>query len=506
MSRLLSAVLLMSLASPALAQTVDEKGAAELSGNFARYIGKQAIERKLVAVVAKGDAYDVTIDVQALLGLLPEQKLLKSDFPPFTVKVKPRADGNWDVSGAFPSRGAFEVKDENASRSTQFAIKDGKFEGVYDAGLASFLSAASSLAGASMTTRDKMQEAEMTTGAATATMNSTAAQGGGVDFSVSQKIADFVEALKVDEPESGFKFPLTVRSPELAVEASGRGLRSKALLDLLAFGVANGEDAQVKANQAELKALLLAALPLWEHLDGSYGFKDLGVESPLGTFTASQFGVTVAADGISKNGAINYTIEARGLNVPEVLVPAWSKPLVPTEVTLSFGGANIDLDSMARKTIDTLDLDKEPPLPEGFGETLVADFLAETPKLVIRHSTIKSSDAEVAFEGEVTFPGEKPEINTTIDIAGYDKIVETLQAASKTMPEMAQYVPAALAVKGFAKSLPDGRLEWAVNGKPDGSVTVNGVMVKGVDPEPGDGTVTDEDESNDEDGAEATPQ
>ena len=40
----------------------------------------------------------------------------------------------------------------------------------------------------------------------------------------------------------------------------------------------------------------------------------------------------------------------------------------------------------------------------------------------------------------MTFPdGEKPDANVTIDVAGYDKIVEALQEAAKTDPEASQY-------------------------------------------------------------------
>lgn len=82
----------------------------------------------------------------------------------------------------------------------------------------------------------------------------------------------------------------------------------------------------------------------------------------------------------------------------------------------------------------------------------------------------------------MTFPGEKPEANVTVDVAGFDKIVEGLQEAAKSEPEVAQYVPVALMVKGFGKTLTDGRMEWVVNAKPDGSVIVNGVMLKPADP------------------------
>lgn len=489
MSRLLSAALALSLAAPAFAQTVDEKGAAALSDSLARYIGRKAIEEKLVTVAPGGDGYAVTVDFRAMVGLMPKQGPLKVDVAPYTIMVKPRGDGSWDVSSDSPWDGSFEVeRSGKAPQTTRFSIKDSRFAGVYDPDMAAFVSGTSSMSAMSMVSRDGTQDAEVATGPATATFGAAKAANGGVDFTMSQKIADFVETLRVDDPESGLKFPLTVRSPEMAIDASGTGVRSKALLDLLAFGVAHGEEARKAVNQNELKQLLLAALPLWEKAQGSYGFRDFAVESPLGTFGASQFGVTAAADGISQNGRIDYTVKASGLKVPDGLVPAWSAPLLPTEVQFSFGGANLDLDTMARKAIAEFDLGRQPPLPEDFGDTVAAGFMAKTPKVVIGHSVVRSSAAEVAFEGEVTFPEgtEKPDIAATVDVAGYDRIVDTLQAAAGTMPDLAQYVPVALAIKGFGKTLPDGRIEWAVNGKPDGSVTVNGVLVKPADPPAGD--------------------
>ncbi|TIT99848.1 MAG: hypothetical protein E5W39_17500, partial [Mesorhizobium sp.] len=121
-----------------------------------------------------------------------------------------------------------------------------------------------------------------------------------------QTIADFAETLDFDDPKSGLKFPLTIKSPELSVNATGKGMRTKPFLDLLAFAVANEDEAKLKANQAQLKSLLLAALPLWERIDGSYGLKDVSVESPVGHFGAAELGTSFGSDGIAQNGAINY--------------------------------------------------------------------------------------------------------------------------------------------------------------------------------------------------------
>jgi len=495
-NRALPFVFLLALSAPAFGQTVDSQGAKQLSDDLSRYVGKQAIDKGILKVSLEGDAYKIVFDFKALAGSFPDQKLVKLDFAPYALMVKPRSDGSWDVSMDFSQSASFEFNGPEGLQSTQFSIKDGKGSGVYDPALAAFTSGTSSMAGMTMASKDAKQHMDVSAGAGTATIAATKSATGGVDFTTSQKVSSFVEAINFDDPESGLKFPVTVKSPELSVEASGKGVRTKPLLDLLAFAVANENEATLKANQAQLKSLLLAALPVWEHVEGTYGFKDFAVESPVGNFGAAQLSTAFGSDGVAQNGKISYGIKASGLTVPQQLLPSWSVALLPTDIDLNFGGANIDLDSMAKKAIEAFDLNQDPPLSADFGGQLKADFLAKTPKVVIDHSTVKNKDVEIALEGEMTFPGEKPDANLTIDVTGYDKMVASLQEAAKSEPEVAQYVPVALMAKGFGKTLSDGRLEWVVNAKADGSVTVNGVMLKPADPAVDDSV---DDESGDDD-------
>ncbi|BCM20007.1 hypothetical protein [Mesorhizobium sp. J8] len=481
MKRILPLAFALVLSVPAFAQTVDNQGAKELSDNLARYFGKQAFDKGVLKVSVEGDAYKIALDIKALVNALPEQKLLKFDMAPYALRVKPRSDGSWDVSSNFSQGASFEFNGPQGRQSVDFTIKDGKLTSVYDPALAAFTNATSSLAGMTMTSREAKQQADVSTGAGTATVTATKSANGGVDFTATQKVADFVETIKVNDPDNGMNFLLTLKTPELSVDANGKGVRTKPLLDLLAFAVANEDEAKLKANQAELKSLMLAALPIWQRVDGNYGFKDFIVESPIGEFGAKQFSTAFGMDGVSQNGKVDYTIKASGLTIPHQTLPEWTVPLLPTDIDLNFGGANIDLDTMAKKAIEAFDLNKNPPLSDEFGKALVADFKAKNPKVVIGHSTLKNGDIELAMEGEMTFPGEKPDATLTVDVAGYDKIVDALKEGAKSDEQMAQAFPFALAVKGFGRTLPDGRLEWVINTKADGSVAVNGAMLKGPD-------------------------
>lgn len=504
MKRVLPLAFALALSAPAFAQTVDNQGAKELSDNLARYFGKQAFDKGVLKVSVEGDAYKIALDIKSLVNALPEQKLLKFDMAPYALMVKPRSDGSWDVSSNFSQGASFEFDGPKGRQSMEFTIKDGKLTSVYDPALAAFTNATSSLAGMTMTSREAKQQADVSTGAGTATVTANKSANGGVDFTATQKVSDFVEKITIDDPDSGMNFPLTLKTPELSVDAKGAGVRTKPLLDLLAFAVANEDEAKLKANQVELKSLMMAALPIWERVDGNYGFKDFEVESPVGKFGATQFSTAFGMDGVSQNGKVDYAIKATGLTIPRQTLPAWTASLLPTDIDLNFGGANIDLDTMAKKAIEAFDLNKNPPLSDDFGKALVADFKAKKPKVVLGHSTVKNADIEVAMEGEMTFPGgEKPDATVTVDVAGYDKIVDALKEAAKGDEQMAQAFPFALAVKGFGKTLPDGRLEWTINTKADGSVTVNGAMLKGPDAVEGDSAGQDGNSSGD-DGANGT--
>ncbi|TRD00427.1 hypothetical protein FJV76_04610 [Mesorhizobium sp. WSM4303] len=486
MNRVLPLAFLLALSAPAFGQAVDAQGAKQLSDELSRYVGKQALNEGILKISTEGNAYKVTFDMKALAAKVPKQDLVKFDFPPITLLVKPNGDGGWSVSSDFSTSGSFEVNNSEGPATGQIDIKDGKFAGVYDPELGAFRSGESSIAGMTMTSRMSKQITDLNVGSGSSKFGATKSAGGGVDLNVTQSMVDFAETVKLDNRSVG-----AVKTSELVVDLTAKAIRTKPLLDLLAFAVAHEDEAQLKADQAELKALLLSALPLWERMDGTYTFRNFVFETYAGNLGASQLTTSYGADGIARAGKYDYRIKAKGLSFPYV-IPGWAAKLMPTELDVKFGGVNIDLDSMSRKAIETFDLNKNPPLPAEFGDQIKADFMANAPKFIVDHSVFSNGDTEVALEGDMTFPdGDKPDANLTIDVTGYDKIVASLQEAAKTDPEASQAFTGALAVKGFAKTLPDGRVEWVINAKHDGSVTVNGAMLKGPDPAVEDGAGQD---------------
>ncbi len=304
MKRVLPFVLLFACSAPAWGQTVDSQGAKQLSANLARYFGKTPFDIGFIKISADGDAYKLAFDFKPVADFLAKQRNFKFDFTPYSMLAKPGEDGRWDVSADTSLTGSFDFTGPEGPQHFDLSVSNNKLAGVYDPGLAAFVSATGSMDAMTMRTRQVTEQADVSAGAGIATMTATKSANGGIDFTMAEKVLSFAEAIKVKDPNSGLSFATSISAPEFSVGATGKGVKTKPLLDLLAFAVANESDAKVKANQAELKSLLLAALPLWEHVDGTYGFKDLAVASPVGIFGAAQFNTAFGIDGVAQSGKV----------------------------------------------------------------------------------------------------------------------------------------------------------------------------------------------------------
>jgi len=474
-------ILLLLAANPAFAQTIDVSGAEELTGNLKRYIGATVFDQGVVSVSVQSDAYRIDVDFNKLLSLFPTEGAVKLDVAPYSFALKPRADGTWDMSGDMAPDGKVEFTVENQTQKTEWKIADDIFSGVYDPALAGFSTATGKFGMLSSVSSDPTSNSEVTIDSGSFELQSTKNATRGVDFTARQTMNNMVQTMRIASPEAGFELPVVIRTPELSYNSTATGLQAQPLLDLLAFAVANADEAKIKAAQSELKARLRAALPLWQNLTGAYGLRELSVGTPLGIFSSANLSVNVAMDGVQKDGTISYGIKLDDLVVPDGILPGWSVSLLPEDIDLNFGGTGIDLEGPATLAIDALDLNRDPPIPMEVSDAITAQFMAEPPKFVIGRSTISNKDTAISAEGEMTFAGGKPAATATLEATGFDKAMEAIQAATATAPEAQQMYLVAVAAKGFAKSLPDGRLQWVVNMTPDGAVTVNGAMVKPAD-------------------------
>ena len=469
-------------ATPALAQTVDVSGAETLTANVARYIGTTAFDKGVVKITVQNDAYRVDVDFNKLVSLFPAQDMVKLAIEPYAFGVKPRGDGTWDMAGDIAPGGRIEIKAEDRTQTTQWQIADDSFSGVYDPALAGFSTASGKTGAISSNSSDPTSTTEVSIASGSFELKSTKNATKGVDFTALQTMSGMVQTMRISPPDTGFDLPVVIRSPELSYNSTATGFQAQPLLDLLAFVVANADEAKIKAAQPQLKTLLREALPLWENMTAAYDLRDVSVGTPLGIFSGSNFTFAAAMNGVQKDGTISYGIKLDDLVVPDGVLPGWSVPLLPQDMDLNVGGIGIDLEGPVTMLIDALDLSRDPPIPDEVGDVIAAQFMADPPKFVISRSTISNKDTKISAVGEMTFAGGKRAMTATVEASGFDKAMETIQAATASAPEAQQMYLVAVAAKGFSKALPDGRLQWIVNMTEDGAVTVNGAMVKPADP------------------------
>lgn len=506
MRRLLLISCMMTATTPVFAQTIDAKGAKELAETLSKYVGKTAIENGIVNVVPEGNSYRVTFSSANLLESLPKQDYFKGDFGEYSLLTKPLSDGSWDVSSTMMPAGSVEMTTPNGPESVQWSVGNANISGIFDPKIGAFSKASFSYGSFKMKSTSPTQDIEASAKSAKGEMSGSAATAGGVDFSNVQTASDFQETMIIKAPapaddaatDDSAAIPapavpaeplkVVIRGSELGANAEGKGFRNLELLDLWAFFIAHSEEKTLRdPEQAELKTKLLAALPLWDKLSGTYRFADLDVETPLGPFAAKHISQELNFDGISKSGGYHYALRTNDLKYPSLPIPEWSVQFLPTDVELAFGTEGVDLDSIAKAAIVDMDLNREKPFSDEFEASTAAAFMMNPPKVVINKSLIRTADTELTVEGEVSFTALKPESRTTWEMTGFDAALDRLTKASEQEPEIKNYIVFAKLAKDFGTQLPNGHIQWIVDQKADGSVNINGNPVKGPDPvvEPG---------------------
>ncbi|MBA8880239.1 hypothetical protein [Phyllobacterium myrsinacearum] len=504
MRKLLLMSCVMAFSSPAFAQTIDAKGADQLANTLSKYFGKTALKKGILKVTPDADAYRITFSTDAFLKSMPKQDYFKGNFGDYSILTKPLADGTWNVTSAAMPAGSFEVNGPKGPESFQWSIGNGNWTGVFDPKIGTFAKSNFSYDSFKLTATTPEQDIDASATESKGEMIASAAATGGIDLNMTQTAKNFSETISTKLPtaetapedESATPNPLAtgepikivVRGGEVGTTAESKGFRNNEFMDLWTFFIAHSDEKKLKKpEQVELKKKLSALLPLWEKLKGEYHFKDFAVETPMGNFAAQNISQDMTFDGISKNGAYHYAVRTNGLKYPPLPIPEWGVPFLPTDVELTIGTTGVDLDTVVKGAIEDMDLEREKVLSEEFETRTAAQFLMAPPKLVISKSLVRTADAELTVEGEVTFTGLKPESHTTWEMAGFDKVVERLNKAAETDEDIKNSIVFVKLAKDFGTPIDGGKIQWIVDQKADGSVAINGNPVKGPDPvvEPG---------------------
>lgn len=473
---LLSAFFLSAGSLAALAASPEE--AAQIKTALQAYAGS---EPGVVEVTPQGNGYAIKFDAMPYLAKMTAETSLKAYADTLTVTAEPLGNGQWKVAASGPW--GFQFSDPGKlDVALRFAGQD--WSGVFDEAIGGFASSEAKFNGISYSQKFN-DPVSFTSGtvtymvqSATSSAKAVADGAGGSDGTATMTMSGLsMMASGTGASPSAMNYSVTANGLSYATET--KGLRSRALLELLAWFVARPAKDLIIRDQAQLKEKLAAALPVFKSVNSKASYDGLNIATAMGAFALSGVSGDVNMNGAVKDGFVRERLAFNGLAMPPGLVPAWAQELVPTSLGMDFSLAGFDLDTPARAAIAQFDLSKDPPLPPETGQMMMP-ALVPTNALAITFgaSEIAAPAYSLSYDGTlnaslVGFPTGK----FNVRLKGMDAIMAKVQAAAVSDPSAAQAFAGLIAAKGMGKAEADGSLSYAIDIQPMGQVLVNGVNV-----------------------------
>lgn len=472
---LLSLPLFLSASPAALAAATPEE-AARIVSAFQAYLGSEA---GVVKVEIDGDDYTATIDIAPLVAKSAQPNSTFT-MTPLVLTLTSKGDGKWDVSQDSPF--ALNIKADTAL-TADLKIESYKWDGEFDEKLVTFTEATGEMTNLTLTenVNDPTQgktDINVSVKNVKIEQSAEANANGGADATATYTLEGLSETFATPGSAGGQYPPMNIvfTAASGTYETAVTGVKSKSVLDIVAFMVAHSSKELIIKDQAILKTMLTAVLPIFENATGTSTFKTIAIQSPVGPIGMDSLTVSVDMNGVVKEGSARESISVAGLSIPAAIVPPWATTLVPKDMTFDFAGSGFDLETPAHMILAALDLAKDPPLPAGFENTLVPTLLPTGSGTITLNPTSVSNDLySINAEGSMTAgPAALPSGKATVTAKGLDEIMKVIQAAP---PEagLQSGVGMIVAAKGMAKPQADGTLKWDIESNGDGKVLINGL-------------------------------
>lgn len=462
--------LVLGTSTPALAAATPEE-AQRLTALFQAYLGT---EPGVVSVTTAGESYAAKLNLMPLFAKVKDPTVSLS-LSPLEWTLTDQGSGKWKVDQNQPLTFAFGVKGQG---ETKGAINSVVSTGIFDEALGGFTTSSAELKGvaADQTVSDTGTTTRIVYAIDTVTMQ-TAMQGtsDSADATSSYAFTGLRETISVPASADGSTpaMELVIASPSGEQDGTVKGLKLKAIGDLVTWLVAHPDQKAIAAEQAVFKDKLRAALPLFTSLTGTSTMEDVTATSPFGQFAVKQFGFGAEMNGISADGRLRETFSFTGLQVPAALLPPWAAGLVPENFSLDVSVAGFDLAAPAALILDKLDLTKPEPLPKDLDAPLMQALMPKgSVTITLGPSEILANVYDLTAAGSMTAgPVAMPAGEALVKLKGMDETMTALLAAP---PDIQQMSAALLLVKGLGKAEADGALSWQIVGTEAGALTVNG--------------------------------
>ncbi len=470
---LLAAASFLALAGTSFAASQDE--ANQIKASFEKYL---TAEPGVVTVAVVGDAYDVTLDFNPFVAKIKQPNFAGS-MAKLTYRISPQGAGKWQVDQNQPLE--FSLK-AGPAFDLSYKVASAKLSGIWDEAFSGFATTTMDYSNfdSVQTINDPTNKTKQVTktkaagfkGDQTSTLNAK----GGVDFKGTYSSGAANSDSTFDTASGPFQLAYTTDAS--TSEYSGTNLRQREILSLIAWFVARPSPEAIKKDQNELRTLVKSALPLFDNIAASVKAGKVDVSTTYGKGSLSGVDLVVNMNGLTKDGKIREAFNLKGITLPDGILPPWSKPVLPTDVSLDFAVSGFNAADPIGMIVDNMDLNAEPPLKSGLEMQLLAMALPKgTFQVALNPGSIKSSSYEISYDGTLNVSlGGPPSGKGTLKMKGFDQTLQSLQQAAATDPSINQVIGPMMAAKGFSKQEGD-LLVWNLESTPQGGVLVNGIDV-----------------------------
>jgi len=467
---------LAGASAPALAVATPEE-AQRLTTLFQTYLGS---EPGVVSVTPQGGGYAAKLDLTPLFAKVKDPTVSLS-LSPLEWTLTDQGGGKWKVDQNQALTFAFGVKGQGETKGSIASVTS---TGIFDEALGGLSTSSAELK--TITADQTMTDSGTTTHinyAIDAITMQSAMQGSpdSADATSNYSYIGLKEMINVPASADGGTpaMDLVIASPSGKQDGAVKGLKLKAVSDLVTWLVAHQDPQAIIAEQAALKDKLRAALPLFTGLSGTTTMDDVTATSPFGQFAVKQFGFGAEMNGIVADGKLRETFSFSGLQVPQTLLPPWATGMVPEKFSLDVSVTDLDLAAPAALILDKLDLSKPDPLPKDLDQPLMQALMPKgSVTITLGPSEVLAKLYDLTAEGSMTAGlVAMPAGQALVRLMGLDETMAALQAAP---PDIQQMSAGLLLVKGLGKAEADGSLSWKIEGTEAGVITVNGADVSKI--------------------------
>jgi hypothetical protein len=465
-------------ASAVFAEPATPEGAARLTEVFQTYLGTVP---GVVTVVPEGETYTLTLDAGPLLAMAPAEAGSFS-ITPMVMALTDNGDGTWDVTQdqalalSAVMDGQFDVRLEIASLSG---------ESVFDEAMMAFSTSSSEYSGLSLTQKISVPgeppvESTMTATSGTSESTATPNAAGGVDATTSVTLQGMTQTMMMPPMGEGMPpmpFTFSIESQEQTGDLTG--FRPEAFLGLVEWAVAHPSPEAMQADMAGLKAAIEAGVPFFDMLTSTSTMTNISVDTPMGVFGIASASIDVDAHGVVTDGMVREAIALSGLTLPEGILPPWSVPLLPTDLSLDVTVTGFDLASPAAIFLAALDPQGGMTDTSGMEDAALAALLpGGAVEITLAPGGVTGAGYELTYEGSMTAgPMAMPAGAATVTLTGIDAIMAALQTAPDDIKSQA--LPGLGMAQGLASPGPDGELVWEIDATAPGSLKINGMDMMG---------------------------